>query len=560
MQSVVGQIQSGKSSTRRVSSSLAFLIGSGILGLAANGIGQEVSTNAPAFNASPTDPVLGLLLEKGMITEQEAAKVQAQADAMRTNEISELRESDSQWKISKAVKNMEFFGDVRLRYENRTAKDPNGGTIELNRLRFSVRVGLRGELFDDFYYGVRVETAANPRSPWVTFGSSASSGSSASPYQGPFGKSNSTLAIGQAYLGWRPEPWFDITLGQMPNPLYTTPMIWDSDLDPMGAAEHFKYQVGEADFFANFGQFLYADTNPTQTAPGYFNPLTTSSGSLPFLLAWQGGFDYHFTKQVDFKIAATLYNYTAYNNGLPLPVNPTYATSPGFSGTYVGQGGTQSQLSSTSKGSYNQNNNGGSTAFDGFYSNETGINDLLVLEIPFELNIKMAKLDYRVFGDYAQNLDGNQRAQAAYNASLSPYFSGTGAGAGLIPISSPQTHDDKAYQIGLAIANKDAMGLVYGTNSRKNGWEFRTYWQHVEQYSLDPNLIDSDYFEGAENLQGAYAAIAYGFTDNLVGTFRYGYASRINNKLGTGSSNQDIPQMNPINQYQVLQFDLSCQF
>ncbi len=104
------------------------------------------------------------------------------------------------------------------------------------------------------------------------------------------------------------------------------------------------------------------------------------------------------------------------------------------------------------------------------------------------------------------------------------------------------------------------MGLVYGTNSRKHGWEFRTYWQHVEQYALDPNLIDSDYFEGAENLQGVYAAIAYGFTDNLIGTFRYGYASRINNKLGTGGSDQDIPQMNPINQYQVLQFDLSCQF
>lgn len=529
-----------------------------MLGLAANGIGQEATTNSPAFNTSIPDPVLGLLVEKGMITEQEAAKAQAQADAMRTNEISELRGSESQWRISKAVKNMELFGDVRLRYENRTAKDPEGGTIELNRLRFSVRLGLRGEMFDDFYYGVRVETAANPRSPWVTFGSSGSSGSSSSPYQGPFGKSNSTVGIGQAYLGWHPEPWFDITLGQMPNPLYTTPMVWDSDLNPMGAAEHFKYQVGEADLFANFGQFLYADTNPTQTAPGYFNPLTTSSGSLPFLLAWQGGFDYHLTKQVDFKIAATLYNYTAYNDGLPLPESPNYATSPGFNGTYVGQGGTIG-ANNTSGGSYNYSPTPAS-GFDGFYSNETGINNLLVLEIPFELNIKMNKLDYRVFGDYAQNLEGDKRADAAYNASQSPYFSGSGAGAGLIPISSPQTHDDKAYQIGFAVANKDALGMVYGTSSRKHGWEFRTYWQHVEQYSLDPNLIDSDYFEGAENLQGVYAAIAYGFTDNFVGTFRYGYADRINNKLGTGGSDQDIPEMNPINEYQVLQFDLSCQF
>src|ERR1700722_4510066 len=122
MYSAVGQIKRGNSSARKVSSSLALLVGSGVLGLAANGIGQEASTNAPAFNPSIPDPVLGLLVEKGMITEQEAAKAQAQADAMRTNEISELRESESQWKISKAVKNMELFGDVRLRYENRTAK------------------------------------------------------------------------------------------------------------------------------------------------------------------------------------------------------------------------------------------------------------------------------------------------------------------------------------------------------------------------------------------------------------------------------------------------------
>jgi hypothetical protein len=101
---------------------------------------------------------------------------------------------------------------------------------------------------------------------------------------------------------------------------------------------------------------------------------------------------------------------------------------------------------------------------------------------------------------------------------------------------------------------------VYGTASRKHAWEFRTYWQHVEQYSLDPNLIDSDFFEGAENLQGIYTAAAYSFTDNLIGTIRYGYASRINNKLGTGGSDQDIPQVNPISEYKLFQADLTFRF
>ena len=71
-------------------------------------------------------------------------------------------------------------------------------------------------------------------------------------------------------------------------------------------------------------------------------------------------------------------------------------------------------------------------SFDGFYANQTGINDLLVLDFPVELNIKLEKLNLRLFGDYAYNLDGSSRANAAYNAAHSSYFSGgtTGPSAG----------------------------------------------------------------------------------------------------------------------------------
>jgi len=130
----------------------------------------------------------------------------------------------------------------------------------------------------------------------------------------------------------------------------------------------------------------------------------------------------------------------------------------------------------------------------------------------------------------------------------------------LTPIAAPQTHDDTAYQIGVAIGSKDSLGLVNGTTAKKHSWEVRSYWQHIEQYSLDPNLIDTDFFNGLENMQGIYCAVAYGLTDNFIGTFRYGRASRINDKLGTGGSGQDIPQMNPVNQYDLFQVDLTLKF
>ncbi len=504
-------------------------------------------TMTNGWSAEMADPTLELLVKKGIITQEEADKTRAEAEAIRTNAPA-MPQFESRWKMNKAIKNVELFGDIRLRYEGRSATDPAGGSIDLKRYRYALRFGLRGEIFDDFYYGFRLDTAANPRSAWVTFGTS----SSGTPYQGPFGKSTAGINVGQIYLGWRPTDWLDVTAGKMPQPLYTTPMLWDTDLNPEGLAEHFKHTVGAVDLFANFGQYLYQDINPSQFAPGYFNILGYTNTTPPLLLAWQLGFTYHVTEGFSFKAAPALYNYTGHGVSAANRFgNPT----PDFNGIFVGQGSTNSQNGGSP---FVNLANGQSASSDGFFANQTGINSLLILDVPFEFNYKLKNINLRLFGDYAQNLKGADRAQSAFDAQQSTtLFPNT---SGLIRIPSPQRNDVKAYQVGFAVGNKDSLGLVYGSTSRKNGWEFRTYWQHVEQYALDPNLLDSDFFEGRGNLEGVYAAFAYGFTDNLIGTIRYGYAKRINKNLGTGGSNQDIPQMNPINQYDIVQVDLGFRF
>ena len=506
---------------------------------------------AGAQSSPSSDPLLELFVKKGYVTQEEAQKVKAEADARMTNGVVPAMK----WKISDSIKSIELFGDIRLRFEDRQVEAPNNARLDLGRFRYALRLGLRGDLADHFYYGLRLETAANPRSPWVTFGTSTSG----TPYQGPFGKSTAALNLGQVYLGWRPADWVEITVGKMPNPLYQTPMLWDSDFNPEGAVEKFKYTVGDVDFFANLGQFLYEDDNPTHTSALIF-PTFQSSGqdtSVPFLLAWQGGFIYHITKDVSLKAAVTLYNYDGMgkNNTSPpigavLPGQPASQTTPGFSDTFVGEGG--GGLPGVAVG---QNQNAGGLAVagnnDGFIFNQTGLDYLQVLDIPFEVDFKIGRMPARFFGDFAQNLEGAQRAEAAaavYNAAL--------------PASKfvAQRYDNTAYQFGFGLASADALGMVYGSAVKKIAWDARVYWQHVEQYALDPNLLDSDFFEGRGNLQGLYAAFAYGFTDNLIGTLRYGFATRINNKLGTGGSNQDIPSVNPIKQYELLQLDLTCRF
>jgi hypothetical protein len=528
-----------------------------------------VATPGRCANSSDADdPLLDLFIQKGFVTQQEAEKVKAEAEAMRTNEMQMPQLPASQWKITKGIKSVELFGDVRLRYEDRYADDTAGNSIDLQRFRYSVRVGLRGEAFDNFYYGLRLETSANPRSSFVTMGTTSSS---SPPYQGPFGKSTAQINIGQAYFGWRPWDWVDLTAGKMPNPLYTTPMVWCGNISPEGAAERFKYAVGPADFFATFGQFLYADFNPNSASTGLGIPSGTGAGvgqqtDNIFLFAWQAGFNYHITTNVSAKIAATLYNYIGLQRS---GVNGPSAFSPYFGDPYIGEGayylyGGTSQTA-YAPGYSGYPNTPPATAY-GYQSadypyNQVGLNHLLVVEVPFEFDFKISKLDARVFGDAAYNLQGSQRAQDAaqgYQAVQAVVIAG--GGPAQPHAFNAQTSEVKAYQIGFDVASRDSLGLVRGSTSRKNAWELMTYWQHIEQYSLDPNLIDTDFFEGSENLQGICVAVAYGFSDNFIGTFRYGHASRINDQLGTGGSGQDIPQINPINNFDIYQVDLTFRF
>jgi hypothetical protein len=300
-------------------------------------------------------------------------------------------------------------------------------------------------------------------------------------------------------------------------------MVWDADINPEGAFEKFKVTTGNVDWFADFGQFDYQ--NPSSSAEF---PSTDI-----FVLAWQAGGVVKLPHSLLFKLAPVAYTYTGRG----------YSTS-GLNSNFVGQGNH----------GVNVGVPGGSNV-PGY--NEQGINDLLVLEVPGEFDFPVpgtpvGNLQGRLFGDFACNLDGDGRAQAAYAANPAA-FPG---------LSGPSYGQDKAYQAGIGIGTAGPVygptqGLVYGSTSKKNTWEARFYWQHVEQYALDVNLMDSDFFEGRGNLQGFYSAFAYSFTDSIIGTIRYGYASPIDSKLGTGGNNLDMPGLNPIQNYNVFQVDLT---
>lgn len=470
------------------------------------------------------DSLINKLEQKGILTSDEAKELRVESAASKTNLINNL--SSSKLKLPDSFKNMQLFGDLRFRYEYRGVDNPSGtpSTYSKERFRYAFRVGIKGDLFDDFSYGVRVETSNNPRSPWATFGNNTTGGSVT-----PSDKNSSGIYLGQAFLNWHPEDWYEMTVGRMPMPLYTTPMVWDADINPEGAFEKFKYSIDNVDLFAGFGQFDYQ--NPTSTDNGV-------SGDT-FLLTWQAGGTVKFNKNMSFKMAPMLYTYTS--GGSTAPLNQPFVGQGNTAGANVGVPGAGYQAA----------------------YNEVGLNDLLILEIPLEFNFRinstpLGDLHARIFGDYAHNFHGDSRANAAYAA-------GGGAGGAFPGVSGPVHGQDNAFQAGFGIGSAGPVygptqGLVYGSTSKKGTWESRVYYQYIQQYALDVNLIDSDFFEGRANLQGVYWSFAYSFTDAVIGTIRYGYATRINDKLGTGGSNLDVPGINPIKDYNLLQMDLTWRF
>src|SRR5215469_8308646 len=385
------------------------------------------------------------------------------------------------WKLSTSITELELYGDVRLRYQYNggETKDrgPVGGTPfigtndwqERERERYRIRLGLRGTLLDDWFFGVRLETNANGRSTNVTMGDDTSSSSPGGG--GPFAKGSDTLYVGQAYAGYKGFPGFTFTGGRMPNPLVTTLMVWDPDINPEGLAEQWKHTFvfgaepppqsyskdGKAvvgappepflklDVFTNFGQFVYDDSNPenplgarattTANTPGS-NQLVPNTDA--FLLAWQVGARFNFPHNFYFQFAPTLYNYT-------------------------GNGDT-----------FNIHYQGGSpylTNADSLAQNQTGINSLLIFDMPAEFGWKAWGIPMRIFTDFATNFEADDRANAA------------GEGG----------HGSQRYAF--------EAGLGIGQLKKKNDWQFNVWYQQSQPYALDPNLIDDDSFNAQENMQ-----------------------------------------------------------
>ncbi|MFT3782240.1 MAG: putative porin [Nibricoccus sp.] len=382
-------------------------------------LGSAVIGAASAAFAQDSGPLLDLLVKKGVINDQEAENLRAEL-------VKDFAANTAAGKmnLSSALTELRIAGDIRTRFESRTGELVSGDHQERDRLRYRFRTSLTGKVLNNWSFGVRLETATGSRSSNVTMADDG----------GPWAKNSDTVNIGQIYLNYAPSPYFNVTMGRMPNPLNTTLMVWDGDINPEGFAEQFKYRAGSNEFSATLGQFLYSASG-TQNAFG-----TASNAKDMGLLAWQGGYKLYVEgASTFFYITPTLYTYVRSNQNTATFRDP---------------------------GTNNANLN-------------TAVNNLTVVEVPLELDWILGGVPARAYADVAMNLDAKDRA--------------TKFGF------SDKKSQNKAYTV----------GFQYGKAVNAGEWDARIFYQSVQAFALDPNLVDSDLFDSRTNMKGFVISADY---------------------------------------------------
>lgn len=217
-------------------------------GLLAAATGMTLASTGHAQNV---DALLNKLVDKGVLTSQEAEDLKKDSDqSLGTAVRSKL--GMPAWDSS-----IKLGGDFRLRVDDLM---PENGLNKDDRLRYRFR----------FRYGA-VWTAQD----WATLGFRLGSGDyRSSTGDGNPNSNNQTLThafskkplfIDAAYVTLTPpeQDWISLTGGKMNNPFWApslnSPMVYDADITPEGAVLQLKHKFGPEDrlqAFANGGAFV----------------------------------------------------------------------------------------------------------------------------------------------------------------------------------------------------------------------------------------------------------------------------------------------------------------
>lgn len=145
--------------------------------------------------------------------------------------------------------NIKLSGDIRARYENREVSD----NVNKDRQRLRLRIGAYGKVNDFTDFGVRLATGGTRTSSNSDLGETDKDRTAAGM---------KSIWLDQAFVDMHTATnsanLTHLFLGKMPQPwvTYNTGLIWDTDLNPEGAAVTYERQFIPVKLKANAGTFV----------------------------------------------------------------------------------------------------------------------------------------------------------------------------------------------------------------------------------------------------------------------------------------------------------------
>ncbi len=409
---------------------------------------------------SYAEDIIDVLLNKGVITQEEAKRLKAEKDGGTLKLLSSLK----------------FKGDIRIRHDSQWREEKKSGSADVdkyvrNRERLRLRLGLDATPLKTVKVGIRL--------------------ASGSGYQNTTNQSydgharGKEIFIDKAYASWEPTDFFKMTAGKQKNPLFTTSLTWDSDVNPEGYTEQITIDIiDQLTFFSNFGQWFIEEYSLKATDRD------------PLVLVCQGGLKIKPVKGMSIELAGTYYDFQN------LHIMGWDAGILSDKAEFLGYNNKHSQQ----------------MIFD---HNQELLNKFRCVEANARIKVKTPLSPISVFGTFLKNEGADIKKLIA---------KGVDPGDSDPRKLSAYKDDDRGegWLLGFSIGNK----------KKQHDWQIKYFYQELEDYAFPAVFVDSDFHGGGTNNKGHCIKAGYCITDNIQIAMT-GFSTKRENEKISGKKDED---------------------
>ena len=413
--------------------------------------------------AQSADAVIDKLVDKGILTVDEATQLKEEADKNYTSAY-QVKSGIPDW-----VTSLRIGGDFRARYDMISAEEPT--FIDRHRFRYRVRPGIFATLKDNFEVGFRLTSGEQQGS----FGGDPISGNVTEQDNG----SKKFIFVDLVYGKWTAvnnKDWSaSFTVGKMENPFVFSDMVFDGDYTPEGFSQQLTFNAAEAhQLKLNLGEF-------------FLDEISTDSED-PFMFGAQLRLDSAWNKAIATSLGVSMLALSDEQN-----LSET-AAGPASRVQVVNPDGTPALDNGGNPITREIPGTAASSAVPNINRGNTRVNGVLVNN--YRPWVADASITY--------TLDSFPMHNAPFPIKLAAdYINNTGA-----------DEENEGYSI----------GITFGKSGKKGLWDVGYRWKHLEADAWYEEVVDSD-FGGLYPAPPSGGRATYGPGTNLEGhIFRLNYS------------------------------------